>query len=138
MSNADHSELLKSAVQPVALVAEDDDQISFLLQFLLERENFRVVLAKTGLEAQQLVDRMAAPALALLDIMMPHADGFDVLAHIRAKPEWRAVPVVMLTARSQETDVSRALGAGATAYVVKPFLPEELRATIRSLVVRTC
>ncbi len=137
MSNdAEKSTLLKSAEQPVALVAEDDEQISFLLRFLLEREGFCVALARDGRDARRLIDGMSPPALALLDIMMPHADGFDVLAHIRANPEWSAVPVLMLTARSQEEDVSRALGAGATGYVVKPFLPEELKATICRLVPR--
>ncbi len=133
--DAENSALLKPATQPVALVAEDDEQISFLLQFLLEREGFCVALARDGHEARFLIDGMPPPALALLDIMMPHADGFDVLAHIRAKPEWHGVPVLMLTARSQEEDVSRALGAGATGYVVKPFLPEELKTQIRGLVL---
>lgn len=128
--------MLKSVTQPVALVAEDDEQIFFLLQFLLEREGFRVAHARDGHEAQCLIESMPPPALALLDIMMPYADGFDVLAYIRARPEWQEVPVLMLTARSQEEDVSRALGAGATGYVVKPFLPEELKARIRRLVVR--
>ncbi len=136
LNDAEKFALLRSVERPVALVAEDDEQISFLLQFLLEREGFCVALARDGREAQRLIDNMPPPVLALLDIMMPHADGFDVLAHIRARPEWQAVPVLMLTARSQEEDVSRALGAGATGYVVKPFLPEELKATICRLAPR--
>jgi two-component system, OmpR family, alkaline phosphatase synthesis response regulator PhoP len=66
--------------------------------------------------------------------MMPYADGFELLAHLRAKPDWRDVPVMMLTARSQEKDIVRALDAGASDYVIKPFLPEELKARIRRLV----
>jgi DNA-binding response OmpR family regulator len=136
-NNADTAASLKPIEPPVVLVAEDDDQISFLLQFMLERDGFRVVLARDGYEAQQFIDSIPPPALAMLDIMMPHADGFELLARIRAKPDWRAVPVLMLTARSQEKDIVRALDAGASDYVVKPFLPEELKARIRRLVPRT-
>ncbi len=132
-----HSENSPSIIitqQPVVLVAEDDDQISYLLQFLLEREGYRVLLARDGLEVQRLIDEITPPQLAILDIMMPHADGFELLACIRAKPDWRSTPVIMLTARSQEKDIVRALDLGASDYIVKPFLPEELKARIRRLV----
>jgi len=116
------------------LVAEDDGQIAYLLQFLLEREGYCVLLARDGQEAQRFVDEITPPKLVILDVMMPYADGFEVLAHLRAKPDWHDTPVIMLTARSQEKDIVRALDAGATDYVVKPFLPEELKARIRRLV----
>lgn len=125
-----------AADQPVVLVAEDDGQISYLLQLLLEREGYRVLLARDGRDAKRLVDEIAPPKLAILDIMMPYADGFEVLTHLRAKPDWRDTPVLMLSARSQEKDVARAFDAGATDYVVKPFLPEELKARIRRLVLQ--
>ncbi len=119
--------------QPAVLVAEDDEQIAFLMQFMLEREGYLVLLARDGQEALQLIDSISPPALAIFDIMMPHADGFQLLTHLRAKPAWRAIPVIMLTARSQDKDIVRALDAGASDYVVKPFLPEELKARIRRL-----
>ncbi len=119
--------------QPSVLVAEDDGQIAYLLRFLLEREGYRVIHAPDGRESQRLIDEMRPPALVILDVMMPYADGFEVLAYIRAKPDWRSTPVIMLTARSQEKDIVRALDAGATDYVVKPFLPDELKARIRRL-----
>jgi DNA-binding response OmpR family regulator len=119
--------------QPVVLVAEDDEQIGFLLQFLLNREGYRVVLARDGYEVQRLIKEIPAPKLVILDIMMPYADGFELLAQIRAKPDWSSIPVIMLTARSQEKDIVRAFDMGATDYVVKPFLPEELKARIRRL-----
>jgi DNA-binding response OmpR family regulator len=122
------------AVRPVVLVAEDDEQISFLLQFLLEREGYRVVLARDGHEVKRLINEIPPPQLVILDIMMPYADGFELLALIRAKPDWRNTPVIVLTARSQEKDIVRALDMGASDYVVKPFLPEELKARIRRLV----
>ena len=118
---------------PAVLVAEDDGQIAYLLQFLLEREGYRVLLARDGQEALRFADEITPPRLVILDVMMPYADGFEVLAHIRAKPDWRDTPVIMLTARSQEKDIVRALDAGASDYVVKPFLPEELKARIRRL-----
>jgi len=123
-----------STDKPTVLVAEDDEQIAYLLQFLLEREGFHVLVARDGREAKKCADEIPPPDLAILDIMMPYSDGFEVLAHLHAKPDWRRVPVIMLTAKSQEKDIVRALDAGASDYVVKPFLPEELKARIRRLV----
>ncbi len=125
-----------ATAQPTVLVAEDDEQISYLLEFLLEREGSRVVLARDGQQAVQLIDQLTPPVLAIFDIMMPHADGFELLTHLRAKAEWRNVPVIMLTARSQEKDIVRALDAGASDYIIKPFLPEELKARIRRLITQ--
>jgi DNA-binding response OmpR family regulator len=119
--------------QRSALVVEDDDQISFLLQFILEREGFTVQVAHDGRQAEQLIDKMAAPSVVTLDVMLPYADGFQLLGRLRAKPEWKLVPVLMLTSKSQEKDIVRALEAGANDYIVKPFQPEELRARIRRL-----
>lgn len=124
----------ENAAQPTVLVVEDDDQISYLLRFLLEREGYRVLLARDGHEVIKLIDEIPPPRLAIMDIMMPYADGFELLTRIRAKPDWREMPVIMLTARSQEKDIVRALDMGANDYVVKPFLLEELKARIRRLV----
>jgi DNA-binding response OmpR family regulator len=134
MTHTENSPIQNNAVQPAVLVAEDDEQISYLLRFLLEREGYRVLLARDGNEVIRLIDEIPPPRLAILDIMMPYADGFELLARIRAKPDWRDTPVIMLTARSQEKDIVRALDMGASDYVVKPFLPEELKARIRRLV----
>ncbi len=119
---------------PTVLVAEDDEQIAYLLQFLLEREGYRVALVRNGQEALQFIDRMPPPKLAILDIMMPQTDGFELLTHLRSKDEWHNIPVIMLTARSQEKDIVRALDAGASDYLVKPFVPDELKARIRRLI----
>ena len=133
-THTENSPTQNSEIQPAVLVAEDDEQISYLLRFLLEREGYRVLLARDGNEVIRLIDEIPPPRLAILDIMMPYADGFELLARIRAKPDWRDTPVIMLTARSQEKDIVRALDMGASDYVVKPFLPEELKARIRRLV----
>ncbi len=120
--------------QPTVLIVEDDDQIAFLLQFIVEREGFRVLLARDGRAAQKLIDESVPPALSMLDVMLPYVDGFQLIAHIRAKPAWRDSPILMLTAKSQEGEIVRALDAGANDYLVKPFQPNELKARIRRLV----
>jgi DNA-binding response OmpR family regulator len=117
-----------------ALVVEDDDQICYILKFILEREGFVVDIARDGHAAEALIDKMQPPAIVTLDVMLPHADGFTLLKRIRARAGWEAVPVILLTARSQEKDVVRGLEAGATDYMVKPFKADELRARVRRLV----
>lgn len=118
----------------VALVVEDDDQIAYLLRFILEREGFHVEFASDGRAAVALVERLAPPALVMLDVMLPHVDGYQLLDMIRARDDWQAVPVLMLTAKSQEKDIVRALDSGASDYLVKPFRPDELRARIKRMV----
>lgn len=119
-----------------ALVVEDDDQISFLLKFILEREGFAVELAGDGKRAAELIESMPPPAVVTLDVMLPYADGFQLLALIRSKADWSTVPVLMLTSKSQEKEIVRALEAGAADYIVKPFQPDELRARVRRFVKR--
>lgn len=114
------------------LIIEDDRVIAALLRHLLERRGFEAEVLADGREA---VDRLAgsAPDLVLLDVMLPLVDGFEVIEAIRHTEAWRTVPVIMLTARSQERYVVRALEAGANDYVVKPFKPGELAARIERL-----
>jgi DNA-binding response OmpR family regulator len=116
-----------------AIVVEDDDQIAYLLRFILEKEGYAVTVAADGRAAQALIDSASPPAIVTLDTMLPHVNGLDLLALIRSKESWAGVPVLMLTAKSQEKDVALALEAGATAYLVKPFKPEALRARVREL-----
>jgi len=115
------------------LVAEDDDQISYLLNFMLTREGFEVKVANDGQEAMDAIESINPPKLALLDIMMPHFTGFELVEHIRKKGTWNDVPIVMLTAKSQEQDIVKALENGANDYVVKPFQPGELVVRLKSL-----
>lgn len=117
-----------------ALVVEDDDQIAYLLRYILEREGFAVQLARDGRSAQRQIANLAPPDLVMLDVMLPDIDGFQLLASIRQKSDWKNVPVLMLTAKSQEKDVARARDAGANDYIFKPFKPDDLRARIRQLV----
>jgi len=116
-----------------ALVVEDSEDVSYLIRFLLEREHFHVELAADGREAERLVETLPPPQLVMLDIMLPYVDGFQLLQKMRSLETWKQVPIIMLTAKSQERDIVHALDAGATDYVVKPFQPEELMARVRRL-----
>ena len=128
---------MKVETPRVALIVEDDDQIAYLLRFILEREGFKVEVASDGRVAQDFVVNGVPPALVLLDVMLPFVDGYQLLAAIRAKNGWESVPVLMLTAKSQEKDIVRALDSGAADYMVKPFKPDELRSRVRRLVKET-
>ena len=119
--------------QGTALVAEDDEQLAFILRFILEREGFEVHAAPDGRTARDLISTLPPPAIVVLDVMLPHIDGYELLALVRGNAAWQDVPVIMLTARSQEQDIVRGLEAGANDYMIKPFKPEELRARIRRL-----
>jgi DNA-binding response OmpR family regulator len=116
---------------PVALVVEDDPHIGLLLKFMLERNGYRVALCSDGKLARDHIMSEPAPAVALLDVMLPFLDGFQLVALVRAQPGWEQVPVLMLTAKAQERDIARALEAGANDYIQKPFQPEELLARVR-------
>lgn len=114
------------------LVAEDDADIAYLVRYILEREGYAVEHVRNGRDAEAAIAG-EPPLLAVLDVMMPYKDGFEILGRIRAHPGWKTVPVIMLTARGLESDIVRALDAGASDYMVKPFQPEELRARVRRL-----
>lgn len=118
---------------PNVLIVEDNDDVSYLIRFLLEREGWRVEVARNGDEAEKMFASMQPPGLIVLDVMLPYVDGFELLRELRARKGWAAVPVMMLTAKSQEADIVRALEAGASDYVVKPFKPNELLARVKRL-----
>lgn len=120
-----------SPSRPGALVVEDDDNIAYLLQFMLERENFRVDLQREGRSAMAYVQTQPPVDIVLLDVMLPFVDGFQLVELIRATPAWREVPVLMLTAKTREQDAVRALDSGASDYIHKPFAPNELMARVR-------
>ena len=122
---------LMSNIATTILVVEDDDNIAELLCFLLEREAEEIVRAADGMKAQEIIETSPPPNLVLLDVMLPYVDGFQLLEQIRRKEAWRDVPVLMLTSKSLENDIVRALDAGANDYIVKPFQPAELLARVK-------
>jgi two-component system phosphate regulon response regulator PhoB len=120
---------------PTIVVAEDEDALATLLQYNLEKEGYRVILAGDGEEALIVIDE-AKPDLLLLDWMLPKVSGIEVCRRIRQKQETRNLPVLMLTARGEETDRIRGLDTGADDYVIKPFSMTELLARIRAVLRR--
>jgi len=125
-------ETLQSQTEPIAVVVEDDQIIVTLLEHLLKRRGFDVRIALDGRQATDLIDTLPSPpALVLLDVMLPYLDGFELIKRIREHLTWNQVPIIMLTAKSQEQNIVRALDYGANDYLIKPFRPEELLARIR-------
>jgi DNA-binding response OmpR family regulator len=114
-----------------AVVVEDDQVVVTLLENLLTRRGFDVRVALDGRQATDFMDTLPPPALVLLDVMLPYLDGFELIRRIREHATWNHVPIIMLTAKSQEHNIVRALDHGANDYVVKPFRPGELLARIR-------
>jgi two-component system, OmpR family, alkaline phosphatase synthesis response regulator PhoP len=115
------------------LIVEDDEHIALLLEYLLRREGFDTELAADGKRAEELIRATAPPELVILDNMLPYRSGLELIAIIRSLENWKAVPVLMLTAKSQEQDIVTALDAGISDYVVKPFQPNEILARLRRL-----
>jgi len=113
------------------LVAEDDPVSRRLLEVFLGKWGFEVVLATTGLEALQILERMDAPRLALLDWMMPGMEGVQVCQKLREFKDRPYVYVLLLTARTQKEDLLQGLESGADDYLTKPFDSQELRARLR-------
>ncbi|MBI2890369.1 MAG: response regulator [Nitrospirae bacterium] len=125
-----------AAIRPTILVTEDDEDMAGLLRHILHREGYDIHVAYDGRAAQTLVDTLPPPALVILDVMLPYLSGFQLVTHIRKKPDWASVPIIMLTADSNESHIVRALESGANDYVVKPFQPRELLARVRRLLQR--
>lgn len=114
------------------LVIEDEPHVQQLLEFFLEGEGFEVSIVGTGGDALALLDG-SPPSAVVLDVMLPHVDGVEILRRIRAHPPWESVPVLMLTAKGDEEDVVGAFDAGADDFVTKPFQLDALVARLRRL-----
>jgi two-component system phosphate regulon response regulator PhoB len=122
-------------LKPTVLVAEDESALVTLLRYNLEREGYRVVEATDGEEALLLAAE-EKPDLVLLDWMLPQLSGIEVCRRLRARPESRNVPILMLTARGEEADRVRGLNTGADDYITKPFSMTELLARLRAVMRR--
>ncbi len=120
---------------PYVLVVEDEDALATLLQYNLDKEGYEVALAQDGEEALMMVDERL-PDLVVLDWMLPKVSGIEVCRRLRSRAETRNIPIILLTARGEETDRIRGLDTGADDYVVKPFSMSELTARIRAVLRR--
>jgi DNA-binding response OmpR family regulator len=116
------------------LVADDEPHIGRIIKMKLEQGPFRVTLAYDGREALDVLDRESDICLVLLDLMMPHLSGLDVLAAMRQNPRLRDLPCIILTAAGQEQQHTSAMELGANDFLTKPFSPKKLYSRAAELV----
>jgi two-component system alkaline phosphatase synthesis response regulator PhoP len=114
------------------LVVEDEPEIAQLVTHYLEKDGFRTIMAQNGFEALKKV-KEDKPDLVVLDLMLPELDGLDVCKRLRSTPNTAMLPIIMLTAKAEESDTIVGLELGADDYVTKPFSPKTLVARIKSL-----
>ncbi len=117
------------------LVADDDVDIRELVEFKLASLGHEIVTVGDGAAAVAAC-QARRPDLAVLDVMMPGVSGLDAIRLIRADPELNGLPVILLTARAQESDVETGFDSGADDYITKPFSPRELAARVEELLAR--
>ncbi len=118
------------------LIVDDDATMVNLLSTILEIDGFETHRALSGREAFDMLSGMV-PDMVLLDIMMPEMDGFEVLARLRDDPATKKLPIIMLTARTDDKDIFEGWRRGADEYVTKPFDPHELVEIIRTVLSRS-
>ena len=117
------------------LAVDDEPNILLSLEYMLEREGYDVHTARDGDEALEVAGRVR-PDLVLLDVAMPHRDGYEVCRILRSNPETAPIKVIMLTAKGQLLEKKKGLEVGADLYVPKPFSADDLLDKIRTLLAR--
>ena len=117
------------------LIVDDEPDVRELVVFRMRRSGYDVIEAKNGEEAFELAVA-ELPDLVVADVMMPRVDGFELTRRLRAEVKTQRIPVILLTAKSQEADVSQGFDAGADDYLKKPFNPDELVARVRAVLGR--
>ena len=114
------------------LIVDDEPSIVISLEYLLQREGYDTAIAPDGEEALAAMAERP-PDLVVLDVMLPKLNGFEVCRRIRADPRWKALRVLILTAKGRDTEIAKGVGLGADAYVTKPFSTRDLVDQIRRL-----
>ena len=114
------------------LVVDDEPNIVLSLEFLMKQAGFQVRTASDG-EAALAAVTADTPDLVLLDVMMPRKNGYEVCQAIRANPDWKAVRIIMLTAKGREVEREKGLALGADDYITKPFSSQEVVERVREL-----
>lgn len=124
------------AMKETILIVDDEKNIVEMLSYNLTREGFKTCASCDGEHALKLAQN-EKPALILLDLMLPGIDGLEVCKILKQSPETRAIPIIMITAKSQETDKIIGLELGADDYIAKPFSPREVIARVKAVLRRT-
>src|SRR5580700_10243057 len=127
---------LSSLPRPLVLVVEDEAAIATMLRYNLEKQGYRVAEASDGQEALTRIQEQQ-PDIVLLDWMLPVMSGIEVCRQIRRRPTTRDLPIIMVTARTEDHDAVRGLNTGADDYITKPFNMEALLARMRALLRRS-
>ncbi|MCR9268475.1 MAG: phosphate regulon transcriptional regulator PhoB [Henriciella sp.] len=122
-------------MKPFIVIAEDEQAVSELLRYNLESEGYETAIARDGDEAMLLIDERV-PDLMLLDWMLPKVSGIEICRRVRTRQETANLPIIMLTARTEEADRIRGLETGADDYVTKPFSTNELMARVKAVLRR--
>ena len=122
-------------MKPRVMIVEDEQALNLLLRYNLESEGFEVDIVDRGDEAETRI-RENIPDLVILDWMLPGVSGIEICRRLRARPETKQLPILMLTARGEESERVRGLGTGADDYVIKPFSLPELLARVHALLRR--
>jgi DNA-binding response OmpR family regulator len=123
---------MSTAVPKKVLIVEDEKDILQLVKMYLDKEGFRTITAANGSDALRQV-RSERPDLVVLDLMLPEIDGLEVCKKLRIAPQTAMLPIIMLTAKSEESDTVVGLELGADDYVGKPFSPRALVARVKAL-----
>ncbi len=115
------------------VVADDDLDLCELLEMKLRQSNYEVFTAMDGAQALEMV-RSVRPHLVILDIMMPLMSGMEVLRHLKAEPATADIPIILMTAKRQESDVNSGFALGVVDYIVKPFNLRDLVLQVQSVI----
>jgi DNA-binding response OmpR family regulator len=114
------------------LIADDEPNILLSLDFLMKKSGYQVFIARDGAEAQEII-RNQKPDIAILDIMMPEIDGYQLCQYIKSQQEYQHTKIIFLTAKSQKADVEKGLAMGADKYITKPFSTKSLMQEVANL-----
>ncbi|MDO8885394.1 response regulator [Candidatus Oleimmundimicrobium sp.] len=114
------------------LVVDDEPDISNLIKFTLERRGYKIILAKNGQDAMNIAKK-EQPKLILLDVIMPVINGYEVCRLLKECAETKDIPVIMLSGKTQKTEIEHGLKVGANNYICKPFSPKEFANTIEEI-----